>query len=50
MDEEDELRLVERGLKGEIVRDFIVGLKQLFEDHYIDVPDEKYDVLKVHSI
>ena len=36
---------IERGLKGEIAEDFISGLKQLFEDHYIDVPDEKYDVL-----
>ena len=32
---------IERGLKGEIAEDFISGLKQLFEDHYIDVPDEK---------
>ena len=40
---------VERGLKGEIAEDFIVGLKQLFEDHYIDVPDEKYDVLEAQS-
>ena len=37
---------IERGLKGEIAEDFISGLKQLFEDHYIDVPDEKYDVLE----
>jgi len=37
---------VERGLKGEIAEDFISGLKKLFEDHYIDVPDEKYDVLE----
>jgi hypothetical protein len=40
---------VERGLKGEIAEDFITGLKQLFEDHYIDVPDEKYDVLESQS-
>ena len=40
---------VERGLKGEIAEDFISGLKQLFEDHYIDVPDEKYDVLEAQS-
>jgi len=37
---------VERGIKGEIAEDFISGLKKLFEDHYIDVPDEKYDVLE----
>ena len=40
---------IERGLKGEIAEDFISGLKQLFEDHYIDVPDEKYDVLEAQS-
>ena len=40
---------VERGLKGEIAEDFISGLKQLFEDHYIDIPDEKYDVLEAQS-
>ena len=40
---------VERGLKGEIAEDFISGLKQLFEDHYIDVPDEKYNVLEDQS-
>src|SRR5210317_1935783 len=37
---------IERGIKGEIAEDFISGLKKLFEDHYIDVPDEKYDVLE----
>ena len=37
---------VERGLKGEIAEDFISGLKSLFEEHYIDVPDEKYDILE----
>ena len=40
---------VERGPKGEIAEDFISGLKQLFEDHYVDVPDEKYDVLEAQS-
>ena len=42
---ENELAL-ERGLKGEIAEDFISGLKTLFEDHYIDVPNEKYNVLE----
>ena len=41
---ENEIAL-ERGLKGEISEDFISGLKTLFEEHYIDVPDEKYDIL-----
>ena len=40
---------IERGLKGEIAEDFISGLKQLFEDHYIDIPDEKYNVLEAQS-
>ena len=40
---------IERGIKGEIAEDFISGLKKLFEDHYIDVPDEKYDVLEDQS-
>jgi len=40
---------VERGLKGEIAEDFIAGLKQLFEDHYVDIPDDKYDVLQAQS-
>ena len=37
---------IERGIKGEIAEDFISGLKKLFEDHYIDVPDEKYNILE----
>ena len=40
---------IERGLKGEIAEDFISGLKSLFEEHYIDVPDEKYDLLGTQS-
>jgi SHS2 domain-containing protein len=46
--QENELA-IERGLKGEIAEDFISGLKQLFEDHYIDVPDERYDILEAQS-
>ena len=45
--EENQLA-IERGLKGEIAEDFISGLKNLFEDHYIDVPDEKYDILEAN--
>ena len=37
---------VERGIKGDIAESFITGLKGLFEDHYIDVPAEKYDLLE----
>ena len=43
---QDNKLAIERGIKGEIAEDFIGGLKKLFEDHYIDVPDEKYDVLE----
>jgi len=36
---------VERGIRTEIAEDFITGLKDLFKEHYIDVPEEKYNVL-----
>jgi len=36
---------VERGIRTEIAEDFITGLKTLFKEHYIDVPEEKYNVL-----
>ena len=45
---ENEIAL-ERGIKGEIAEDFISGLKKLFSEHYIDVPDEKYDVLEAQA-
>ena len=37
---------VERGIRTEIAEDFITGLKDLFKEHYIDVPEEKYNVLE----
>ena len=37
---------IDRGIKSEISEDFISGLKTLFKEHYIDVPEEKYDVLE----
>lgn len=36
---------LERGMKSEILESFVAGMKGLFEEHYIDVPEEKYDVL-----
>ncbi len=36
---------VERGIKVELAENFIFGLKKLFENNFIDVPNEKYDVL-----
>jgi len=37
---------VEQGLKSEVAEDFISGLKKLFESHYIDIPEEKYNVIE----
>ena len=37
---------VDRGIRNEITEDFITGLKSLFEEHYITIPDEKVDVLE----
>ena len=37
---------IQSGLKAEIVEDFIAGLKDLFEAHYIDIPTEKVDVVE----
>jgi hypothetical protein len=42
--EENQLA-VENGLRTEIAEDFIEGLKTLFAEHYVDVPEDKYDVL-----
>ena len=36
---------VESGLRAEVTEDFIAGLKVLFQENYIEVPEEKYDVL-----
>ncbi len=37
---------VERGLKSELTEDFINGLKKLFEEHYVEVPEDKFDVVE----
>lgn len=37
---------VETGLKAELVEDFLAGLKNLFEEHYIEIPSEKVDVVE----
>jgi hypothetical protein len=36
---------IERGIRTELAEEFISGLKGLFQEHYIEVPEEKYDVL-----
>jgi hypothetical protein len=42
--EENQLA-VENGIRTEIAENFMSGLKELFETHYIEVPQEKYDVV-----
>ena len=37
---------IDRGIRNEITEDFIAGLKGLFEEHYISIPDEKVDVVE----
>jgi len=37
---------VENGLKEELTESFMTGLKSLFEEHYVTIPEEKYDVLE----
>lgn len=37
---------IERGIKSELVEDFMKGLKNLFVEHYIDLPDEAVDVVE----
>jgi hypothetical protein len=37
---------IDRGIRNEITTDFIAGLKGLFEEHYISIPDEKVDVVE----
>ena len=37
---------VEHGLKTEMTESFLQGMKGLFEDHYVHIPEEKYDVLE----
>ena len=37
---------IEKGLRAEIVEEFIAGLKNLFVEHYIDIPEEKVDVVE----
>jgi len=37
---------VESGLKAEMTESFLGGMKKLFEDHYVSIPEDKYDVLE----
>ena len=37
---------IEKGLKEELTESFLTGLKGLFEEHYVSIPEDKYDVLE----
>jgi hypothetical protein len=37
---------IENGLKADMTESFLSGMKGLFEEHYVEIPEEKYDVLK----
>ncbi|MGA1433299.1 MAG: hypothetical protein ACO32T_05925 [Candidatus Nanopelagicaceae bacterium] len=37
---------IDRGIRNEITEDFIAGLRNLFEEHYISIPDDKIDVVE----
>ena len=42
---EENALAVEHGLKTEMTESFLEGMKSLFEDHYVNIPEDKYDVL-----
>jgi hypothetical protein len=37
---------IETGLKAEMTESFLNGMKELFEDHYVTIPEDRYDVLE----
>lgn len=43
---EDNKLAIENGIKAEMTEDFMKGLKRLFNDHYVDLPEEKVDVVE----
>lgn len=43
---EDNKLAIEKGLKAELVEDFMLGLKNLFAEHYVDIPEDKVDVVE----
>ena len=43
---EENALAVESGLKTEMTESFLGGMKSLFEEHYVSIPEEKYDVLE----
>ena len=43
---EENTLAVENGLKTEMTESFLEGMKSLFEEHYVQIPEDKYDVLE----
>jgi hypothetical protein len=43
---EENALVIEKGLKTEMTESFLQGMKSLFEDHYVSIPEDKYDVLE----
>ena len=43
---EENALVIEQGLKTEMTESFLSGMKSLFEEHYVSIPEEKYDVLE----
>ena len=43
---EENALVVEQGLKTEMTESFLAGMKGLFEEHYVSIPEDKYDVLE----
>jgi len=43
---EENALVIEQGLKTEMTESFLAGMKNLFEEHYVSIPEEKYDVLE----
>ena len=43
---EENALAVERGIKSEMTESFLDGMKKLFEEHYVTLPEDKYDVLE----
>ena len=43
---EENILAVEQGLRSEMSESFLTGMKELFENHYVSIPEERYDVLE----
>jgi len=43
---EENALVIEQGLKTEMTESFLAGMKNLFEEHYVSIPEEKYNVLE----